>query len=103
MKNNINNTGKIIALLSFVIGTIVLAFYLYFGESVIKIYAAFLYIMVALIINTVIFAVILGATILNKTNRIEGVKTLAIMLCNIPISILYFYMVITFPGHKFLL
>ncbi|TCK66851.1 hypothetical protein DFQ05_2136 [Winogradskyella wandonensis] len=103
MKNNINITGRLIALLSFVIGTMLLAFYLYFGESTVQIHVAILFIVIAFILNTILFAVILGATLLNKTNRIEGLKTLVIMLCNIPISILYFYMVITFPGHKLLL
>ncbi|SHG50052.1 hypothetical protein [Winogradskyella jejuensis] len=103
MKNNINITGRLIALLSFFIGTMLLAFYLYFGESTVQIHVAIFFIVIAFIFNTILFAVILGATLLNKTNRIEGLKTLAIMLCNIPISILYFYMVITFPGHKLLL
>lgn len=100
MKNNINFIGKIVALLSFVIGTILLAFYLYYGEKVVDIFVAFLFVIAALIINTVIVTVIIGRTILIKSERIENIKTIAIMLTNIPISILYFFMVITFPNNS---
>ena len=103
MKNNINTTGKIIALASFIIGTIFLAFYLYYGEAVVSIYIAFIFIVAAIIANTVLLSVIIGAAILNRTNRIEALKTIIIMLLNIPIAMLYFYMMVTFPGHKFIL
>ena len=103
MKNNINTTGKIAALVSFVIGTIFLALYLYYGEAVVSIYLAFIFIIAAIIANTVLLTVIVGAIILNKINRLEALKTVTVMLINIPIAILYFYMIITFPGHKFLL
>lgn len=103
MKNNINTTGKIAALVSFVVGTIFLALYIYYGESVVSIYLAFIFIIAAIIANTVLLTVIVGAIILNKINRLEALKTVTVMLINIPIAILYFYMIITFPGHKFLL
>ena len=103
MKNNINTTGKIAALLSFVLGTIFLALYLYYGEAVVSIYLAFIFIIAAVIVNTVLLTVIVGAAILNKINRLEALKTITVMLINIPIAILYFYMIVTFPGHKFLL
>lgn len=103
MKNNINTTGKIVAMVSFVIGTIFLAFYLYYGEAVISIYLAFIFIVAAVIVNIVLLSVIAGAAILNKINRLEALKTITVMLANIPIAILYFYMIITFPEHKFIL
>ncbi len=103
MKNNINNTGKTIALVSFVIGTIFLAFYLYYGEIVVNVYLAFLFIVAAIIVNTVLLTVIIGAAVLNRINRMEALKTIVIILLNIPVAILYFYMIVSFPGHKFLL
>lgn len=103
MKNNINTTGKIAALISFVIGTIFLALYLYYGEAVVSIYLAFIFIIAAIIVNTVLLSIIVGAAILNKINRLEALKTITVMLINIPIAMLYFYMIITFPGHKFIL
>jgi len=102
MKNNINTTGKIVALASFVIGTIFLAFYLYYGEAVVSIYLAFMFIVATIIVNTVLLSVIIGAAILNRIKRIEALKTITVMLINIPIAMLYFYMIITFPGHKFI-
>ncbi|WP_299113015.1 hypothetical protein [uncultured Winogradskyella sp.] len=103
MKDTINNTGKIVALTSFIIGTIFLAFYLYYGETVVNVYLAFLFIVSAIIVNTVLLTVIIGAAVLNRINRIEALKTIVIMLLNIPVSILYFYMIVSFPGHEFLL
>ncbi|GGI57015.1 hypothetical protein [Winogradskyella haliclonae] len=103
MKNNISNTGKTIALVSFVIGTIFLAFYLYYGETVVNVFLAFLFVVAAIITNTVVLTVIIGAAILNRIDRLEALKTIAIILLNIPIAILYFYMIISFPGPKFLL
>ena len=103
MKNNIALTGKIIALLSFVIGTILLSLYLYYDEKVVPIYLAFFFVVGAVIINIVMVIVITGRAILIESERIENIKTIAIMLINIPVSILYLYMVITFPGQNSLL
>jgi len=103
MKNNIALTGKIIALLSFVIGTILLSLYLYYGEKIVSIYLALFFVVGAVIINIVMVTVIIGRAILIESERIENIKTIAIMLINIPVSILYLYMVITFPGQNSLL
>ena len=103
MKNNVALTGKIIALLSFVIGTILLSLYLYYGEKVVPIYLALIFVVGAIIINIVMVIVIIGRVILIESERIENIKTIAIMLINIPVSILYLYMVITFPGQNSLL
>jgi hypothetical protein len=102
MKTNLILTGKITAILSFVIGTILLAFYLYFGESFIPITLGLGFVAVALIINTVLFIACLGSAIIYHRNRIELLKTCGLMLLNIPISIGYFYMVITFNSSTFI-
>ncbi len=103
MKNNINFTGKIVALVSFVIGTCLLSFYLYFGNSFIDIFTAASIIFIEVIVNIVILTTIIGQTLLNKTDKTDALKTCGLMLLNIPIAILYFYMMITFPTHKVLL
>lgn len=99
MKNNINQTGYIIAILSLVLGTIILSFYLYFGPEYISITLGISFVVIAIIVNTVVFAAILGSAILNKTFNNDTFKTCGLMLLNIPVAILYFYMVITFPYH----
>ena len=97
MKNNINITGQIVALLSFIAGTTLLAIFLYFGEHAIAIEFAFATVVILLIVNIVLFMVILGSTLLSKYKSKEGWTTLGLMLLNIPIAIGYFYMVVTFP------
>ena len=97
MKTNLNHIGQIVALLSFVIGTSLLAFYLYFGRNFIPLGLAFAFILIAIIINSVLFIAIIGTTILRKTEQQEALKTCGLMILNIPIAILYFYMIVTFP------
>lgn len=103
MKNNIIHTGKIVALLSFVIGTILLSLYLYFGDLAITTGFAISFIAIALIVNSILFAIILVSAIFKPNNRTNAIETCGLMLLNIPIAILYFYMVVTFPGNLVLL
>ena len=103
MKNNLNHLGQITALLSFVIGTCFLAFYLYFGENAIPLGSAVVFIILAIIINSILLMIILITVLFGKTHRLEALKTCVLMLLNIPISILYFYMVATFPYQNILL
>ncbi|WP_460218165.1 hypothetical protein [Psychroserpens sp. MEBiC05023] len=97
MKNNINQTGKVIALLSFVLGTTLLSFFLYFGPQFIGLGFALFCVVFMIITNIAIFAAIVGSAILKKVCRLDAFKTCCIMLLNIPVAILYFIMVITFP------
>lgn len=97
MKNNINQTGFIIAILSFVLGTTILSLYLYIGAEYLSISLGLAFVIIAIIVNTVVFVAILGSAILNKTFDHDTLKTCGLMLLNIPIALLYFYMVVTFP------
>jgi len=103
MKNNLNHTGQVVALLSFVIGTSLLAFYLYFGPDYMPLGLAFAFILLAIIVNSVLFIAIIGTTMFRKTHQLEALKTCGLMLLNIPISLLYFYMIVTFPYQNMLL
>lgn len=96
MKYNLLDIGKITAFISFVIGTCLLSFFLYFGDNFVSIGFAIVYIIIALIINSILFTLIIIAAILNKTDRFKAFKTCLVMLANIPVSMLYFFMVITF-------
>ena len=102
MKPKINYIGKIVALGSFIIGTTLLSFYLYFGEKTVSIEVAFFFVLSLFIINSVIFSTVILRLLIYKTHIKESLQTLAIMLTNIPICVLYVYMVFTFPGHKLL-
>lgn len=84
--------GKTTALLSFVIGTSIFALALYFGEPNYPIQFGMLFIIIAAIINITILSVIVGSAILKPEERLEPLKTCGFMLLNIPIVILYFYL-----------
>ncbi|MFT7051877.1 MAG: hypothetical protein ACJAZK_002497 [Psychroserpens sp.] len=103
MKNNLNHTGQILDLLSFVIGTSVLAFYLYFGVNFFPIGLAVAFIISAIILNSILCIAIIGNTVLHKRHVYEAIKTYVLMLLNIPIAGLYLCMVITFPYQHMLL
>jgi len=103
MNSNLLYTGKITAIISFVIGTCLFAFYLYFDEQFIDVFLAFFFVVGALIFNTILVIIIFGQALLNRVDRFEALRTVGLMLLNIPISILYFYLLINFPDHHTLL
>ena len=103
MKNNLNYIGQIVALLSSVIGTCLLAFFLYLGESYLPLGIALLIVIITIIINSILFIVITIAAVFKSINQNDALKTCGLMLLNIPISILYIYMIITFPHQNLLL
>lgn len=92
---HINYVSKIIALLSFVIGTILFSSFLYFGESKIPIMIGIKFIIVAILINTILFLANLIIALFNSENRFEYLKTCGVILLNIPIAILYFRIIIS--------
>lgn len=94
MQNNINITGKITSVLSFVIGTMLLSFYLYFKGEIVSMEMGIGFIVMAVMVNLIVFSVVLGSTILNKEHRTEGLKTCGLMLLNIPIAIGYFLLIL---------
>ncbi|WP_166967601.1 hypothetical protein [Yeosuana marina] len=86
---------KTIALLSFLIGTALLSIYLYFGNpNTIKTVGLY-FVITAFIINSLLFFINLIGIIIDNKNRVELIKTCGIMLLNIPIAILYLYMIIS--------
>lgn len=87
--------GKIIAFLSFIIGTIIVSLYLYFNNSNAIGSFGFYFVIIALIINMLLLVVNIIAIIIDGTHRAELIKTCGIMLLNIPIAILYVYIVIS--------
>ncbi|SFD17487.1 hypothetical protein [Algibacter pectinivorans] len=92
MKNLIT-TSKTIAVLSFAIGTILFALQLYFSNSYKLIYPGIIFIFVAVIINTTALLGLLLGLIDNK-NRSALLQATGLVLTNIPIAFLYFYILI---------
>lgn len=92
--NSLINTGKTIAFLSFVIGTILFAFQLYFQGSLRLVHIGLVFIVVAVIINTVSLIALIFVLLGNTDNKLDILKTCGLILLNMPIAILYFYILI---------
>ena len=93
---SISNIGRAVAILSFIIGTILFSFFLYFGETFIPIVIGLGFIGVAITLNAILLVFNLIMSLIYETNRYENLKTCGIILLNIPIAILYFYIIISF-------
>jgi hypothetical protein len=87
-----NKIGLFTALISFLIGTILLIIFYLTNSTSITIYGM-IFIAVAGIINLGVFVKVLINLINEKENRKKYILTSGIMLLNIPIVILYFYIV----------
>lgn len=92
--NNLITTSKTIAVLSFVIGTILFALQLYFKHSDKIIYSGIVFIIIAIIVNTISLLALIYNLLGKSNQKTEILKTCGIMLLNIPITILYFYILI---------
>lgn len=92
---NITTIGKIVALLSFIIGTILFSFFLYFGTGFISVLTGMRFIVVASIINLILLLGNLLCLFLDLKKGFEYFKTCGIILLNIPIATLYIYIIIS--------
>lgn len=89
--NTLNTTSKVTAILSFGIGTVLFALQMFFKNADNLIPLGILFIAVAIAINIISLIVILFSMINHPNERLELLKTCGIILLNIPIAILYFY------------
>ncbi|MFD1163861.1 hypothetical protein ACFQ2E_15635 [Hwangdonia seohaensis] len=88
------NSSKAIAIISFAIGTILFVLQLYFRKSVVFIYPGIIFILIAVIINSILLIALVFSLIGYINQRLELLKTCGLVLLNIPIAILYFYILI---------
>lgn len=93
---NIINTSKLIAIISFVLGTcLVVVFFLFPKEfSILKL--GLYYVGIATIVNALIFLLLLITALVYWNFRIRVFKTCGLLLLNIPIAIAYFFIVINY-------
>lgn len=91
--NNLITTSKSIAFLSFIIGTILFVLQLY-NEALGLIYFGFIFIIIAVIINTISLLILIFSILGYTEQKLELLKTIGIVLLNIPIAFLYFYILI---------
>jgi len=81
---------------SFTIGTIILLLHLY-GERELSLTLGILFIMFALAVNATLFSALLLCSYLFKEYQTEILQKASILLINIPVVVLYMYIVIADP------
>ena len=91
---NIINTGKLIAIISFVLGTCLLVLHLLIPKEQPIIIIGLYYVGYAAAINAFSFLILVITAFTYWKNRIEVFKTCGLLLLNIPIAVLYFFIVI---------
>lgn len=84
--------GKVIALISFLIGTGIFGLY-YLSSEDRLLFLGFVFVVVAGIVNGAVLVFLLIKAIKDSANRKGLLKTSALMLLNIPIACFYFVMV----------
>ncbi|MEE9348522.1 MAG: hypothetical protein V3U80_00580 [Flavobacteriaceae bacterium] len=88
-----NQIGLKIAIASFVIGTFFLISYAITHIEGIAVFGYF-YLLAAIFINLIIALVLFVFSVTNTENRTKNLKTIGVMLFNIPIA--YLYVIIVF-------
>lgn len=88
-----------LALVSFGIGTLFLVLHLLFPEMILIIYAGYLYVLFALLINFITFLYLIYLFIIYHFDRETIAIRILILLANIPIGLLYLNIV--FPNILF--
>lgn len=91
--NNLITTSKSIAVISFVIGTILFALQLYF-DGIILIDVGFVFVIAVIIVNSISLIALIVTILGNSKNKLELFKTCGIIILNIPIAMAYFYVLV---------
>jgi len=96
--NNLTTTSKVTAFSSFIIGTILFILKLYYPYSVKLSSIGILFIIIAVVINSIlliglIFKLLFGLifSTINHYDKLNLLKSIAFVLLNIPIAILYLF------------
>ncbi len=85
-------TAKILALVTFLIGTILFIVQFIFGEGIGITGLGLMFIVVAFLVNTVMF--LIAFIDLLRTDHLESFYVMCILLINLPIAIGYAYLII---------
>jgi len=91
--SNINKFGKLMAMLSFGFGTFLFLLYFLFNSPILIGVLAFIYFLISSFLNLGTLAVLLLNAIGNEDHRKNTFLTAMLLLINIPIQIIYFFIV----------
>lgn len=91
MIKGLTTTSKAITILSFVIGTILFALYLFVKGWETLLFAGIIFVIGAIILNSISLFTMLLLMIFHPKERLLIIQTCGLILLNIPVVILYFY------------
>lgn len=92
--NSSLDISKIVAGISFILGTLLLVLFLFFRELESIVMYGLYYVIIAFIINTFIIFWLIIKFVIRPEKREESLKSIGLILINIPIAIGYFFIVI---------
>lgn len=96
----INKNALIVATISFLLGTLLLLFFL-ISQSNIVLDIGFFYVIIASVLNAIVFVGIITNAIINHQYYKENLTTIILVVFNIPITIGYIIIVINNPFLKY--
>lgn len=92
---SINKFGKIMAILTFSFGTFLFLLYFLFNSPILIGILAFIYFLISTFLNMGTLAVLLLNAIGNEEHRSNTMLTTILLMINIPIQVIYFFIVYT--------
>jgi len=92
--SNINKFGKLVAILSFGFGTFLFLLYFMFSSPILIGVLAFVYFIISSFLNLGTLAILLINAIANSDHRKNTLLTGILLIINIPIQIIYFFLVV---------
>ncbi len=93
MKDLIDLT-KIVSIGSFIIGTFIFMLFIINPDYFPLVTFGYIFVLIAFIINSIFFVLILVSIFINKIHRKSLLKTLGLLIGNIPIATIYFFIVL---------
>ena len=94
--SSINSFARKVAILSFLVGSFLFLFFSLSNFAPI-LYLGFIYVVFAVPINGLVFLIVLSSCFQENCKNKEFHKTIIIMLLDIPIAVLYFFLVVGAP------
>lgn len=85
-----------VALLFFTLGTLLFLLQIIVRDITGITFVGYLYVIGSIIINLIILIILLFSLALEKDKRTETLKSIGVILINVPIAYLYFYIVIEY-------
>ena len=82
-----------IAFISFSCGTILFIMYVFQVNSVYLVFGSFFFILIAILVNLISLTYLIRKCIINPKTQVKTIEEITIVLLNIPIALLYFYII----------